>query len=121
MKSKPGTICEAQKQAAGLGEEILRVAIQDHLSDGCHRHQFFRHAIGGIQHVEAETLGLFLREYLQAEFVFRIGPRFNRLPQVAPVKVRVCARNLDGFVPGEECVPPVDANEISRNAIPQRH
>jgi len=62
-----------------LGEEIVGVAIQDHFPDGFHRHQFLRHDLGGVQHVEAETLGLFLRENLQAELVFRVGSRFNCL------------------------------------------
>ena len=34
-----------------LREEIIRVAVQCHLTDSCYRHQLFRHQLGRIQQV----------------------------------------------------------------------
>ena len=89
----------AERHLLGFGEEVVRVAVQHHAADHSHRHQFFRHDLGGVEDVEAEGLGLLLGEHLNAEFVFGVRAGLDAFPQVAPVVVRVGAGNLHRLVP----------------------
>ncbi|MGY4515198.1 hypothetical protein ACVWWW_000766 [Lysobacter sp. HA18] len=91
----------AERDLFGLSEEVVGIAIEHHAADRAHRNEFFRHDLGRIEHVETELLGLFLGEHLQAEFVLRVLPGFDRFPQVATVIVGIGAGNLDRFVPDQ--------------------
>ena len=44
----------AERDLLGLGEEVVRIAIQHHAADRLHRHQFLGHDLGRVEHVEAE-------------------------------------------------------------------
>ncbi len=70
----------AERDLLGLGEEIVGVAVQHHAADHAQRHQLFGHQLGRVQHVKAEPVGLFLREGLDAEFVFGEVAGIDRLP-----------------------------------------
>ncbi len=91
----------AERHLLGLGEEVVGIAIEHHAADGPHRHQLLGHDLGGIEHVEAELVGLLFGEYLQAQLPLRIGARLDGFPQVAAMKVRIGARDLHGLIPVE--------------------
>ncbi len=92
----------AEGHLLGLGEEVVRIAVQDQAPDRAHRHQFLRNQLGGVEHVEDLEGGrLLLGKYLQAELPFREVAGLDRLPQVAPVEIRVGAGQLDGLVPDQ--------------------
>lgn len=55
----------------GFREEVVRVAVQNHAPDRRNRHQFFRHDLGGVEHIEAEAVGLLLGEYLHPQLPLR--------------------------------------------------
>ncbi len=70
----------AERDLLGLGEEIVGVTVEHHATDRRQRHQFLRHDLGRIQHVEAEAVGLCLSEDLQAQLPFGEVTRFDRFP-----------------------------------------
>jgi hypothetical protein len=111
----------AERHLLGLGEEVVRVAVQHEPADGLHRYELFGHELGGVEHVEAERVRLVLREDLQAELVLGIGARLDRLPEVAPVEVRVGPRDLHGLVPVERVGArervPVELHEARLTAL----
>ncbi len=85
----------------GLREEVVRVAVQHHLAYAANRHQFFGNQLGRVKQVEAELVFVLLGHQLHAEFILGEGAVLDRLPQVAPVEVRVLAIDLEGFVPDQ--------------------
>ena len=89
----------AERDLLGLGEEVVRVAVEHHAADLPHRHQLLGNDLGRVEDVEAEAIGLFLGEDLQAELVLRIRARLDRFPEVATMEVGVGAVDLDGLVP----------------------
>ena len=84
-----------------FGEEIVGIAVEHHPPNRFHGNQFFRNELGGIQDIEAEFLGVCFRKYLHAQFPFGIVARLDRFPEVATVKVRVCAHDFHRFVPDQ--------------------
>lgn len=84
-----------------LGEEVIGVTVQDHAAYRAHGNQFLGDELGGVEDVKTERIGLLLGEDLHAKFVFRIGAGLDAFPQVAPVVVRVRARDLDRLVPDQ--------------------
>ena len=107
---------DAERHLLGLGEEVVRIAVEDEPADRDDGHQLLGHDLGRVEHVEREALGLFLGEDLQTQLVFGIGPGLDRLPEIAAVKVRVRARNLDRFIPDQRVRPglraPVELDEL---------
>ena len=45
---------DAERDLLGFGEEVVRIAIQDHPADRNDRHQLLGNDLGGIEHVERE-------------------------------------------------------------------
>jgi hypothetical protein len=45
----------AEGHLLGLGEEVVRVAVEHHAADGRDRHQLLGDQLGGVEHVEAEA------------------------------------------------------------------
>ena len=89
----------AERHLLGLGEEVVGVAVEHHAADRRHRHQLLGNDLGGVEHVEAELLGLLLGEDLQAQLPLGILARLDRFPQVAAVEVGVGAGDLHRLVP----------------------
>jgi hypothetical protein len=89
----------AESDLLGLGEEVVDASVQHQPSHPANRHLFFRDDLRSIQDVEREILRELLIEELQAKFPLRKVAGLDRLPQVAPVKVRVGSIDLDRFVP----------------------
>ena len=89
----------AERDLLGLGEEVVGVAVEDHAADLAHRHELLGDELGRVEDVEAEAIGLFLGEDLQAQLPLGIGTRFDRFPEVPAMEVGVGAVDLDGFVP----------------------
>ncbi len=72
MKSRPGTICPGMESRLFVfGKEVIRIAIEHHLADTLNGHQFFRDKFSWIKKVEVELKFIFLRNQLEAQFVFR--------------------------------------------------
>ena len=61
----------------GLGEEVVRVAVQHHAADDRDRDQLLRDQLGGVQDVEGQRVGLRLVEQLHAEFPLRESRRVS--------------------------------------------
>ena len=91
----------AERHLLGLGEEVVRIAIEHQPPDRADRHQLLRHDLGRIEHVEAEAFRLLFGEDLQPELVLGIRARFDRFPQIAAMEVRIGAADLDRLVPVE--------------------
>src|SRR5687767_13833331 len=84
-------VCRAERDLLRLGEEVVRVPVQDQAADRSQWNELFGDDLGGVEHVEAETLGLFFSDDLQAELPFGIVTGFDRIPEVAPMEVRIGA------------------------------
>ncbi|MNO73044.1 hypothetical protein D3C76_640030 [compost metagenome] len=85
----------------GLGEEVVRVAVEHHLAHHLDGHQLFRNQLGGVEQIEIEAVLVAFRNHLQGQFPFRVVARFDVLPQPAPVEVRVLAGELLRLVPDQ--------------------
>ena len=80
-KIDPGNdVCRAKRHLLGLGKEIIGISIQDHPANLDHRNQLLGNELGGVQHIEAEGVRLFLRESLQAQFPLWINSGLNGVP-----------------------------------------
>jgi hypothetical protein len=105
----------AEGHLLGLGEEVVGIAIEDEPADRHQRHQFLGNDFGGVEHIEAELLGLLLGEDLQAQFPLGVLTGFDGLPQVASVEIGVGAADLHGLVPhqrvGAQRGPPMELDE----------
>ena len=111
-------VCGAESDLLGFSEEVVRVAVQHHSTHRPHRHEFFGDQLGGVEHIEAEGLGLFFAEQLQTEFPLGVLARLDGFPQVTTVKVRIGSRNLHGLVPHQrmraELGLPMKLHELGR-------
>ena len=85
----------------GFGKKIIRIAIECHLADSNHRHQFLGNELGRIQKIEFELLFVLLLHNLHPELPFRVLPRLDRLPQITPVKIGIQAGNFLRLIPQE--------------------
>ena len=105
----------AERDLLGLGEKIVRPAIQYHAADQGQRHEFFGNQLGRVQVIERECGGLFLGEQLPREFPLRKLPGLDRLKKVAPMEILIGAGQLYGLVPQRrlqtQLRPPVKLHE----------
>ena len=83
----------------GLGEEVVRIAVEHHPADRRQRHQLFGHDLGRVEHVKGEGSGLLLGEHLQGQLPLGIVARLDGFPQVAPVEVGIGANDPGRLVP----------------------
>ena len=88
-----------ERDLLGLGEEIVRHAVEHQPADRDRRQHFFRNELGRIEHVEIETVGEFLVEQLQLQFPFRKIAGLDRVPKIAAMEIRIGAIDLHGLVP----------------------
>jgi hypothetical protein len=89
----------------GLGEEVVRVAVEHQPADLLHGHHLFGNELGGVEQVEAQRVFLVLRNHLHAQFPFGKVAVLDGLPQIAAMEVGVLAGDLLCLVPHQ----PVDA------------
>ncbi len=66
-----------------LREKIVRVAVERHLPDSPHGHQFFRNQFGGIQQIEIELVFVLLLNNLHSQFPFWEVSILDGFPQIA--------------------------------------
>ena len=85
----------------GLGKEIVRIAVEYHLSNALDGNQLFRNELGGVQKVEIEFVFVPFLDDLNAEFPFWKIAAFNCLPEVASVEIGVFSGDFLGFIPDE--------------------
>ena len=60
----------AEGDLFGLGEEVVRPAVEDHPADDLERNQLFRNELGRVEVVEGKRIRLFLGEELDRELPF---------------------------------------------------
>ena len=63
----------------GLGEEVVRVAVQRQLADLDDRHELLGNDLGRVEQIEAELVLVLLLDDLQAELPFREVAALDRL------------------------------------------
>ena len=83
----------------GLGEEIIRVAVEHHPSDDLQRHELFGEELGCVEHIEVKSRGLLFVEQLNAKIPFREIAGFDRLKEITAMKIWVGAVDLDCLIP----------------------
>ncbi|CCK06684.1 hypothetical protein BN128_514 [Cronobacter sakazakii 696] len=93
-----------------FGEEVIRVAVQHHFADQLHRHQLFRDELGGIEEVKIKLKFVLFRDQLHAEFIFGVVARFDGLPQIATVEIRIAPGEFLRFIP--------DKRRFTRHRLP---
>ena len=89
----------------GLGEEVVRVAVEGHLAELLHRHQLLGDDFGRVQQVEVELVLVGLLDHLHAQLPLEVVAHLDGLPHVAAVEVRVLAGDLQRFVPDQREAP----------------
>ena len=92
-------ILRHERHLFGLGKEIVGHPVKDQSPDRQRLDHFLGNDLGRIKHVEVEAIGELLVEQLNAQLPFRETAGLDRLPQIAAVKVRIGAVDLDGLVP----------------------
>jgi len=92
-------MARAERDLLGLCDEVIRIAVQDHLADHLQRHKFFRDQLRGVEKVELEACGCFFIKDLQTKLELRKITGGNCFPQIPAVEVRISAADLYGFIP----------------------
>src|SRR3984885_5480039 len=99
-----------------LGKEVVRAAIEYHLAHHLQRDNLLRNNFRRVKNIKFKTIGKFFVENLEPEFVLWKISAFNRLPQIAPVKIRISTAYLYGFVPQHrtrpQFWPPVEFHKL---------
>ena len=98
-------ILRAEGNLLGLGEKVVDTAIEHQPADAPNRYLFLRDQFGGVEHIEVKLLGELFVEELQAQLPLGVVARLNRIPQIAPMKVRIGAVDLHRFVPHDRLQP----------------
>jgi len=99
---EPGNnVRRAECDLLGFRKKIVGISVKDETADRRHRHQFFRDYLGGVQHIERETLRLVLGKYLNAQLPLGKCAGLDRLPEISTMEVGVRAGNLHRFVPDQ--------------------
>ena len=83
----------------GLGEIVVGIAIERHLADAAHRHEFLGDELGRIEEVKVEFELVLLLDDLQPQLPLRIVAALDRFEQVAAVEIGVLAGDLLRLVP----------------------
>ena len=89
----------AESDLLRFGEEVVRVAIQRHLSDHFQGNNFFRNNLGGVEDVKGEAVGCLLIEDLECEIEFGEMALVNCFVEVAAVVVLIGAADFNGLIP----------------------
>ena len=85
----------------GLGEVVVRVAVEHHLADRGDRHLLLGDELGRVENIEVElVLVLFLHD-LNPELEFQKVAVLDIVPHVATIEVRIPAPQLLRFVPDQ--------------------
>jgi hypothetical protein len=92
-------ILRHERDLLGLGEEIVRHAVQHEPADRDRRQHSSGISLGGIQNIEFETVGESLIEQLKLQFPFRKVAGLNGGPQIAAMEVGIGAVDFHGLVP----------------------
>nr|BFE77947.1 hypothetical protein GCM10020093_005480 [Planobispora longispora] len=84
-------VADVEGDLLGLGEEVVRVAVEHQAPDRLDRDQLLRDDLRGVEQVEVEGVLVLLGHELHAELPLGEVPGLDRLPQVLPVEVGVLA------------------------------
>ncbi len=94
-------VADVEGGLLGLGEEVVRVAIEGHLAELLHRHQLLGDELGRVEQVEVELVLVSLFHHLHAQLPLEVVAHLDGLPHVAAVEVRVLASDLQRLVPDQ--------------------
>ena len=104
-----------ERDLFGLGEKIIRPAIQHHPANDFQRNQFLGYQFGRIQVIERKSVRLLLGEQLHREFPLRKIAGLDRFEQIPPMKIGIGADYLHRLVPDRglkaELRPPMEFDE----------
>ncbi|MNN15184.1 hypothetical protein D3C81_1282840 [compost metagenome] len=89
----------AEGDLFGFGEEIVRVTVEHHLAQWCHRHQLFRDDLGRVEQVEVKFMLILFGDDLHTELPLRIIAGLDCFPEVAAMVVGVLAGQFLCFIP----------------------
>src|SRR6185295_17121305 len=95
----------AKGDLLGLREKIVGIAVQHHASDRTQRNHLLGYQLGGIEHVESQTVGLLLRKQLKRQFPLGEIPAVDRFPQIAAVEIGVCPLIFNASSQTTDCMP----------------
>ena len=73
-------VLRAERDLLGLGKEIVHTAIEHEPADATDGDILLRDDLGGIEHIEVESLGKVLIEKLQAQLPFGIVAHLDSVP-----------------------------------------
>lgn len=80
---------------------VDRVGIKSKYTQGLQRSEFLGDDLGRIQNIEVKAGGLVLIDDLDAELPLREVARFDGIPEILSVKVRILARDMLSLVPDQ--------------------
>lgn len=125
----------------GLCKVVPRVPVQLHFAQLCDGHEFFRHDLGWVEEVEAETeLVVFVHDlHAQLDWISRLAlsknrsymewasylplrkpPSLNSIIKILPHEIRILPRNLLRLLPHITSLPlqplPMELNQL-RGAV----
>ena len=83
----------------GLGEEIVDIAVERHAPHDLDRNVFLGDQLGGVEDIIGLPGRPFLIEYLYTQIPRRIIACIYCLEQIAPMEIRVGARDFNRLVP----------------------
>ena len=70
----------------GFGEEIVGIAIEDHLADDLKRHEFLGNEFGRVEHIKIKAIRRLLVKRLDGELEFRKVTFRDRFVEVAAMQ-----------------------------------
>jgi hypothetical protein len=82
-----------------LREEVIRHPVKHQPTDRHGRQNLLGDDLSGIEHVEIEIVRERLIKELELQFPFRKIASLDRRPEIAAMKIGICAVDLDRFVP----------------------
>ncbi len=89
----------AERDLLGLGEEVVRVAIEHHAAHPGEGHELFGDELRRVEDVEIELRGLLFAEDLERELALGKAAGGDGVVQIAAMKVGIGAADLHRLVP----------------------
>jgi hypothetical protein len=91
----------AERDLLGLGEEVVRVAVEHQAADRRTGTSSSGISLVASRMSKLNAFGLLFGEELQAQLPLGVLAGLDRFPEIAAVKVRIGAGDLDRLVPHE--------------------
>jgi hypothetical protein len=92
-------VAHAKRYLFCLCKKVGYVSIEYEAAHNAKRQDLLRDKLGSVQYVEVELVSELLIEELKPELPFGEMSFIDRVPEVAPMKVRICPGDLECLVP----------------------